>query len=234
MSIPIAFSPHALPVISDIHGNSSGLIQVLKRIGELGLIRPPLILGDLAWTYWSGYEPLEVLDMLLELPTSGVVCGNTDEWLINGMLENWVPDTPEEAERKDRLLAIKTSLSRRHLDYLAGLPQSLKVQLGDFDVLAVHASPLSSGEGLPPAADEQTYIRLLAGEEPDILVSGHLHQIYSQRIKRIQHFSMGAAGKHPGEYDGIIHFAILDRGPEGPFCWQGSLVQQQDPNQIRR
>lgn len=225
-------SSKALPIISDIHGNSKGLYQVLNRFSELGISRPPLVLGDLVWHEWADYDSSEVLDVLMAIPLFGIVSGNTDQWIVNGRLEEFEPKNDIDSTVKSNLMNWKQKCSPRYLAFIESLPEEFNFTYGDCNILALHASPMDSDIGIPPNLSLEEKERRLAEKSFDVLISGHLHQVFNQNLGNSTHFSVGAIGKHPYEYDGIMHYAILDETPNGIACYHGSIVQDKKPQRL--
>lgn len=228
----IEFSSKALPIISDIHGNSQGLVQVLDHIIKLGIKNPPLILGDLVWHEWDDYNSSKVLDILLKTPLFGVVAGNTDQWLLNGRLEEWNPNNKIDSLVKSRIIEWRDSCSKEHLTFLKNLSSEISFNYCGCEVLAVHASPLDSNLGILPSLPKEEKIKRLAGKNNGLLLSGHLHQSFTQNIGELEHISIGPVGRHPYEYNGIIQYSILDQTSNGIVSYQFSISQESQPKTI--
>ena len=223
------YTEQALPVISDIHGNLAGLRAVLALLGERGIARAPLFLGDYIWTHQEDADPedmVEILDIVANGPSTGIVGGNTDEYLVNGWLDSWAPQDAEERRTRDRMRALRARLSRAQLQFLMGLPQSFAFELAGLRCLACHASPLGNAIGLPLDLEAGEAAVRMAGAAPDCLVTGHLHRAFTRRMPGgTLQIATGAIGRHPHECDGIVDFTILDATPLGLVAVHHRIAQ---------
>jgi predicted phosphodiesterase len=223
------YSANALPVISDIHGNWAGFEAIVACLQSLNIMRPPLLLGDLVWTHFAdraASDLLRLLDTIMEMPLTGAVCGNTDAFFVNGWLELWNPADEHEQETRLHMLAFKSLLNSRHLAFFEGLPERHAFSMAGRECLACHASPLDNAAGLPLDAPRAEIRRRLAGYQMDCLLTGHLHTPFIRLMADGPlHISVGAAGRHPHEYDGIVDFTILDSTPGGLVAVHHRLLQ---------
>jgi predicted phosphodiesterase len=212
----LPFSPYAVPILSDIHGHAEGLLKVIARIKEIGIQNPPLICGDLIWTSFPEYNPVRVLNIIMDMPLMGIVAGNTDLAMIDDSLESEVVAKSADLEEQETLLACKRNLTATHITYLRQLPMHFQFDFGGHLVLVTHASPTSQDAGLDLDLSSEELAMRLGDARYDYLITGHLHLPFSRQLPHQRmHFSVGAVGKHPNEYDGAIEFAIMDRTTDG-------------------
>src|SRR5262245_66501123 len=80
----IPFSAEAIPVLADIHGDFRAFERVVAEIDDLGLVQPPLLLGDLLWSLDRTAEPDRVLDLVMRHRWLALVRGNTDARTVDG------------------------------------------------------------------------------------------------------------------------------------------------------
>jgi hypothetical protein len=223
------YSSEALPLLADIHGNRAGLEAVLDRLECMNIRRPPLLLGDLVWTHFSERSPADLvmlLDRIMSLPMSGTVCGNTDAFFINGWLERWEPAEAEDQKVRSHMLAFKSRLSKDHLAFLATMPDTHTFVMNNKSCLACHASPHDNRIGLTLDMPTEEVDQHLDGCQADCLVTAHLHTPFVRMMENgLFHVSVGAIGRHPHEYDGIVDFAILDHTPSGLVAVHHRLVE---------
>lgn len=223
------YSGNALPIITDIHGNLAGFQAILAYLKDLNVRRPPLLLGDLVWTHFAERSPsdlLELLDIIMEMPLMGVVSGNTDAFFVRGWLEQWDPVDEEQRETRSNMLAFKSLLNSAQISFIERLPDHHPFSMGGLKCLACHASPLTNTIGMPLDASVDEIRERLAGHRIDCLLTGHLHTSFTRFVTGGPlHISVGAAGRHPHEYDGIVDFTILDNTPSGLVAVHQRLLQ---------
>ena len=155
-----------MAVISDIHGNRWALEAVLEDIERRG-IRDIVNLGDSLYGPLAPAETAEIL-LPLELPT---VRGNEDRLII---------ETVSEAAKSPTLCHVQRQLTRRHLDWLASLEESV-VAYEHFRMF--HGSPGHDDEyllqevtegGVRLRVPERLTARLASVEQP-VVLCGHDH-----------------------------------------------------------
>jgi predicted phosphodiesterase len=214
-AMPSWLTPMALPVIGDIHGDFAALQHVTMELNAIGVVRAPLILGDLFWTMDPVRSPRAVLEFLMHAPCERIVRGNTEDYLVGGRLDNWAPSTPDEEIEKQIMLGFRDSLSARERSWIESLPTTYRFMYGGRRCLATHASPANMERGLVLNASRPEWMSLLDSSEIDVIVTGHLHRGFAHLVNRIAHLCVGAIGRHKRDYDGIVDYAILDQTPSG-------------------
>jgi predicted phosphodiesterase len=193
----------SVAVLSDIHGVLPALEAVLAEpdVAAAGLI---VLTGDIA----SGPQPAAVLDRLLALGDQAVwVRGNADRELValarGEDIE--VPDeiTPWAAEQ----------LSASHLDWLAGLPHPVTLDVGGFGpVLFCHGSPRDDEEVVLADTRLERWAEVLDGVPPEVMtvVCGHTHMPFVRLAHRRQIINPGSVGMPYGRAG--AHWALLSGG----------------------
>jgi putative phosphoesterase len=152
-------------LISDVHATPAPLEEALSIFRRMG-VETILCAGDIA-----GYG--EVLDETVELLIANgcqSIFGNHDLWFL------------EEAQDE--------SASRAHT-WLGGLPAVLEKLIQGKKLYMVHASPpydcmegiklLDEYGNLLPG-QKQEWTERLAGFDYDVLVVGHTHQVFAERL----------------------------------------------------
>lgn len=213
------YSAAALPVLSDIHGNLAGFEAALAALDDLEIRRPPLLLGDYLWCHHPDADPddiLRVLDLIMARPLTAAICGNTDCYFVNGRLDRWRPEGDVATAIRDAMRAVRGRLSAAQIAFLKALPQSFTFSLAGRSCLACHASPLSNADGLPLDIPAAKAAERLAGSRFDCLFTGHLHRAFTRHMDGgALQVGLGAVGRHPHEFDGIVDFAVVDATPTG-------------------
>ena len=177
-----------LAIISDIHGNSFALDRVLNAIDDEGISKI-VCLGDLALL---GFDPNGSINRIAErgIPT---VRGNADDMLLNGP-----PLLPETDAARSignawrRWNSEQTGTAERA--FLAGLPESIDVEIDGVTLCAYHGSPRSYDEGIRPETPDATLDEFCAGTDADLLAGGHTHGMMLRRWRGRTVINPGTVG----------------------------------------
>ena len=156
-------------LISDVHSSPAPLAQALE-IFRREAVDDIICAGDIAG-YYDTLAP--TVDLLVESGCKAVV-GNHDQSYLAG--------ADEDTDRSIR-------------DSLQGLPQTLELELERRRIYVVHASPPNEQQGSGiRLLDQQGNVRPeravewrenLADFAPDVLVVGHTHQVFAERIGNV-------------------------------------------------
>jgi predicted phosphodiesterase len=158
-----------LALISDIHGNGVALDAVLADLVRRGT-EQIVCLGDLAA---GGPQPHEVIARVRELGCR-VVRGNADRWLLEGL----PPGRSAETRRLGHVVAwARARLAPADADYLAALPQTLRIGAADRPSLfCFHGSPRADLDSLLATTPEAELDDLLAeAPQATLNAAGHTH-----------------------------------------------------------
>lgn len=200
-----------IAIVSDIHGNRTAFEAVLA---DLRGTSPDLILhgGDLAD---GGSRPAEIVDWIRDLGWQGVA-GNADEmlWRPEALTEFAVQSPgvrPLLNQISEIAAATRDALGEERIAWLSGLP-CLQVRGA---VALVHASPESlwraPGAEAGDAELETVYGRLGA----PVVVYGHIHRPYVQRLARITVANTGSVSlSYDGDRRASYLLLIGESGPE--------------------
>ncbi len=181
-------------LISDVHGNTLALDAVLNDISQRGV---DLIccLGDVAA---NGPDPAGAVDRIIGLACP-VVMGNTDADMVS--VPDWWHDpaaagVPDAAKRViDISLWCASQLSEAHMKFLAGLPKTVEIDLGEAGLLlAFHGSPKSAIDIITATTPPDELDRMLAHSEGSVLAGGHTHVPMVRRHGTMTIINPGSVG----------------------------------------
>jgi putative phosphoesterase len=187
-----------IAVISDIHGNLTGLDACLVDLNAQGGADAIVAAGDLCL---DGPKPKKVL-MRLEEVGAQAVRGNTERYLSEPADETFA--TAEHAQ----LEWTRRDLGEKWLTWMAELPFAMRVGEDDNQLLIVHANPTNDHEHLWPDADDATLERLIGDEKATTIAFGHLHLPYV-RVWRGKMLVNVASGGLPKDGDARASYAIF-------------------------
>jgi predicted phosphodiesterase len=192
-----------LGIIADIHGNSLALDAVLADAERFG-IDCWWALGDLVL---FGPRPVEVLQMLAELPGIAYVSGNTDRYVLTG--EQPAPhETPAHAvgelDLVERYAAMAGAIGWTRgalvqagsLSVLSDLPAQQRLRWPDESLLlGVHASPgRDDGQGIDSRVDAEELAQLLGDCSASTVVGGHTHDPTDRVVGSVRALNPGSVG----------------------------------------
>lgn len=184
-------------LISDIHANLPALDAVLADIGALG-VSERYCLGDLVG---YGPHPAEVIDRIrsLGVPT---VRGNYDDGIgfRRGECGCYYPSDRAEALGRDSYAFTAGALDDADADWLAALPDDIRLEERDLRVLLAHGSPRRINEYLLPDRADRQLARLAREAGVDVVCVGHVHVPYHRAMTaedgaRVHYVSSGSVGK---------------------------------------
>jgi predicted phosphodiesterase len=163
-----------------------------------------VLTGDIA----AGPQPVQVLDRLLGLGDRVTwVRGNADRELVElarGQVDDvGDPIAPWAAKQ----------LSQDHVDWLAGLPYPVTLQVDGFgEVVFCHATPRDDQEVVVVDSRLQRWAEVLAGLPAEVMtvVCGHTHMPFTRLANRRQIINPGSVGMPYGRPG--AHWALLVDG----------------------
>jgi predicted phosphodiesterase len=187
-----------LGLLSDVHGNRIALEAVVSD-GTGNGVEAWWVLGDLIAI---GPDPVQTLELLVNLPNARFVRGNTDRYVVSG--DRPTPHA-EDVDRDPALLPLflavessfawtRAQMGEQDLAWLAALPVMQCLVLEDGTRLAgVHASPRSDdGTGITPDLPDSALATLLAGTDADVVCGGHTHQPTDRHLGRTRAINLGS------------------------------------------
>jgi predicted phosphodiesterase len=192
-----------LAVVADIRGNAEALQAVLSDAAASD-IEEWWALGDLVL---FGPRPVEVVELLGELPKVRYVMGNTDRYVVQGGQPS-PHATPADAvgsvelvERYGNMAGsigwtrgalVQAGLFHR----LVGLPASVRTVLPDGSrLVGVHASySADDGPGIDTRCTDEVLRGLVCGCDADIVVGGHTHDATDRVVGEVRALNPGSVG----------------------------------------
>jgi predicted phosphodiesterase len=188
-----------LAVVADIHGNRHALEAVVADARSMGVDRW-WALGDLAAI---GPQPVEVLELVADLPDVQVIRGNTERYSLT---TDRPPPTAADVLADPDLLELYSVIQRSFswtggalaaggwATWVGELPIEVRAVLPDGTaLLGVHASPgRDDGEGITPHRDEEALQAELAGAGAALVIAGHTHQPTDRVVGAIHAVNAGS------------------------------------------
>ncbi len=164
-----------IALISDIHGNTVALQTVLNDIMNHD-VDTIVCLGDIVAT---GPDPTGTIDLVADLDCP-VVTGNTDIDML--AVPDWWHDPAAVGAPASALPIAEigvwcaSQLSDQHRNFLAGLPVTTEVDLGDAGaLLAFHGSPRLVNDNIIASTPVPDVAEMLKGTTQPLLAGGHTH-----------------------------------------------------------
>jgi putative phosphoesterase len=157
-----------------------------------------------------GYGPFpnEVLDVLQEKDILSIL-GNYD-------LKTLAFPTKSEKWRKKKdprkVLAFQwayETLRSANRTYLRSLPEQRRLKIMGWDILLTHASPVSNKEYVDSRTPKSRLRQLALAAAADIVICGHSHQPFADRVKGVWFINTGSVGR-PDDGDPRACYALLE------------------------
>ncbi len=187
-------------IISDIHGNSVALKEVLKD-AKKNKVDDYIFLGDLISEF-----PFvnETLDMVRSV-SNKVIRGNKEQYLIEYDKEKY--DWKNVQFRNT--IFIYNELRKDNLEYIKKLPLKLKLEYDGVKILAVHGSPNSVEESMY-IEDIEKFNEYTKNLKEDVLIFGHTHErAWNNYINNKLVINAGCCGVL-SYYIGQAEYTIID------------------------
>jgi predicted phosphodiesterase len=172
----------------DVEGNLPALEAVLTEVERE---QPDAIVvgGDMV----TGAMPSETLERLRGLERAHFLGGNADRTVVEvkrGERPEGLPD-----DVVDSLAWTAEQLSDEQIDFLAGLPQTITLDVdGLGPVCFCHATPRDDNELFTERTPEETVAKMLAGTTEATIVCGHTHMQFERRVDRWRVVNAGSVG----------------------------------------
>ena len=178
-----------IAIISDIHGNITALIEVLKDI-EKRNIKTIYCLGDIIG---KGVHPSECLQLIRE-KCQIILRGNCDEFLCSS-IEGY------EGIEKERRIWNQSMLTSEEKDYLLTLPYCHEFYMSGSLIRLFHSTPYKT-DGMITNLDSFERKRdlflpsenTLSSNIADIVIYGHTHLQYMDKIYNRTIVNVGSVG----------------------------------------
>ncbi len=186
-----------IAIFSDVHGNAVALDAVLGDIDAAG-VGEVYCLGDLVG---YGPDPAGVIERVRGrgIPT---IRGNYDDGVGNRRGECGCYYVTEQAKLDGAASYAFTDAALGDADHewLARLPDDLRLTEGRARILLAHGSPRKINEYLLPDRTDAQLARLADAADADVVCVGHIHIPYHRVLsggdgRRVHYVSSGSAGK---------------------------------------
>ena len=181
-----------IAIVSDIHGNLEALKVTLKDI-EKRKVDKIICLGD---TIAKGVHSKECLD-LVRKKCEIIVQGNCD-YRFAQEYDN-IEELPE--QEKNRIKWNQSLISKKDREYLLSLPLSYEFYMSGSLVRVFHATPTDNSKVIINFDSiEDKYKMFLPSENTlsqdiaDIVIYGHIHQPYMDKIYNKTLINIGSVG----------------------------------------
>jgi len=187
-------SVRRVAALYDVHGNLPALEAAIAAAEEAG-IDVFVLGGGLA----LGPMPREVMDRLADLgPRVRCLRGNCDRLMVDAFDGRTLPALPDAV--REAIAWSASQLSQHHRDVLAGLPQTLTLDIhGLGEVLFCHATPTSDDEIITAHTAEERLQSVLAGVQQHVVVCGHTHVQFERDVGTVRLVNAGSVGMPFGE-----------------------------------
>ena len=188
-----------LAIISDIHGNSVALKEVLKD-AKNNNVDEYIFSGDLVNDLPFGNETLEIV----KKTSDKVLKGNKEQYLIEFEKEKYDWDNIQFKNTK----FMYEELTEENREYIRNLPHFMELEYEGVKLLVAHGSPKSVEELLNHRFKEliEKYVNEL---DADALIFGHTHEaMWYEYINGKLVLNAGCAGVSP-HYVGKAEYVIL-------------------------
>ena len=201
-----------LALLSDIHGNAAALEAVLADLAERR-VADVYCLGDLVG---YGPEPNEVISLVRD---ANIPCvrGNYDDGVgfARGSCGCYYPDDEARAIGDASYQFTEGEVADDNREWLASLPDELRLERAGWRVRLVHGSPRRINEYLLVDRDERTFRRLAPEVDADVLAFGHTHQTWHRSYDGVLFVNVGSVGR-PKDGDPRASYTLLRLEEGGP------------------
>jgi predicted phosphodiesterase len=172
----------------DVEGNLPALEAVLEELER----EPPdaiVVGGDMV----TGPMPSETLDCLRSLDGAHFLRGNADRGVVEVKRGERPPGLSDEVV--SALSWTGDLLSDEQIDFLAGLPQTLTLEVDGLGrVCFCHATPRDDNELFTEQTPDDAVSELLAGTTEATVVCGHTHMQFDRRVGGWRVVNAGSVG----------------------------------------
>ena len=186
-------------IISDIHGNSVALEEVLKDARKNN-VDDYIFSGDLVNDLPFGNETLEIV----KNTSDKVLKGNKEQYLIEYEEEKY----PWKNIQFNNTRFMYNELTEENREYIKSLPHAMTLEYEGVKLLVAHGSP-NSVEELLNQWNVELIKKYVDELEADCLIFGHTHEkMWYEEIKGKLVINAGCAGVSP-YYIGKAEYVIL-------------------------
>ena len=127
----------------------------------------------------------------------------------------------------------KAHTSEANTAWLRTLHPQIRFEADGKRYLLVHGSPRRINEYLYEDKPDETFARIAAGADADVIVCGHTHKPYDKTIAGTRFVNVGSAGK-PKDGDPRACWALLDTAPTRSSSVGSPTTSRPRPGRSRR
>jgi putative phosphoesterase len=194
-----------LALLGDVHANLPALRAVLTDVRAAGL-DAGVVTGDLVM---RGTQPEACVAEIRRLGWPAVL-GNTDRRVARSQPDPGHHNAARVGSRAWTVL----QMSAESRAYLAGLPLTLRLELGALSVAVMHGTPEDPRIAVEEDSPDDFLRELGAAVGADVIVSGHTHRPLARRLDGTLFVNPGSVGEGtPTERRPA--WAVLEAGEDG-------------------
>ena len=191
-----------IAILSDIHGNSDALNEVLKKAKKENVAHL-MILGDIVGYY---YYPDKILNLLAEW-SFDIIKGNHEKILKDLIADPSLGVSIRLKYGSGHQEAINR-LTGQQLEFLDGLPETKTVEFNGISMLMSHGSPWSNDYYIYPDC-KKAIIRKCDSKEHDFVLIGHSHYAFAIKNENSILINPGSVGQSR-QVGGKASWTIID------------------------
>lgn len=191
-----------IAVISDVHGNSYALKEVLSEAKKLN-VEKLLVLGDLVGYY---YHPDKVIDMIKDWDHY-LIRGNHED-LLSEIIKGTIKESDLSKKYGSGHKKALEKLNKKTLDEITSAPQQLRVEIDNGKFLMCHGSPWAPDLYIYPDADPAV-LEKCDRADVDFVLIGHSHYQFIHKNKNSILINVGSVGQSRKE-GGIANWVLID------------------------
>jgi len=193
-------------LIGDVHANLPALEAVLTDARQRG-VEAIWNVGD---SVGYGEFPDEVVKRLQQEEALSII-GNYDTKVLK--VKNKKKRLKSKPSQKWFAFSqTYKNLSKPSRNYLRSLPEETRLEVAGKRILLTHGSLASNIEPIGPDTSAERLYELAELAEADIIISGHSHQPFKQKIDGVWFINTGSVGR-PGDDDSRACYAIMQLRP---------------------
>jgi predicted phosphodiesterase len=229
-------------LIGDVHANLPALNAVLADVKKRG-VTMILNAGDLV-----GYGPYpeEVVEALRSNEVISTM-GNYErslmtQWWLSEEKQSLADDQDWDADPEDTfMLRLKREVSKWTYDilssgsreYVAGLPECVRMTLFGRNLLIVHGSPSSMTEYITSETPKARLSEIATSSNAGVIISGHAHMPCVREVDGVLFINTGSVGRSE-DGDPRACYALLSCGDENNLVVEHIRVSYDVDETVRK
>ena len=202
---------HKIAILSDIHGNTTALAEVLEDAKNLGATEYWL-LGDI---FLPGPGANDLVALLKGLPITASVRGNWDDCVLEALDGQYGLEDPQEIQLLKMTQYLMERLNPEQIDWLRNLPMVAKKEVEGLRFSLSHNLPEKNYGGDLLVENGTEKFDQLLDEATDVAVYGHVHkQLLRYGSQGQQIINPGSIGMPYFDWNGLknhrAQYALLE------------------------